>query len=98
MASTSTTTITTTTIWLDLFLAQLMYLLFTLIRFDEAAADWEEDDDDDDEACSSAFEDRLTFLSPSKLIPLAGGAVRAESQNILNVNQLSRFVRLMSGI
>lgn len=50
-----------------------MYLLFTLIRFDEAAADWEEDDDDDDEACSSAFEDRLTFLSPSKLIPLAGG-------------------------
>lgn len=44
-----------------------MYLLFTLIRFDEAATDWEEDDDDDDEACSSAF------LSPSKLIPLAGG-------------------------
>lgn len=44
-----------------------MYLLFTLIRFEEAAADWEEDDDDDDEACSSAF------LSPSKLIPLAGG-------------------------
>lgn len=44
-----------------------MYLLFTLIRFDEAAADWEEDDDDDDEACSSAF------LSPSKLIPLVGG-------------------------
>lgn len=49
-----------------------MYLLFTLIRFDEAAAEWEEDDDDDDEACSSAFEDRLTFLSPSMLIPSQG--------------------------
>lgn len=69
-----------------------MYLLFILIRFDEAAAVWEEDDDD--EACSSAFENHLTFLSQSKLIPHP----RAEPQNISNVNQLSRFVRLMSGI